>query len=57
MGWVKTVLSLGKLGLAMQVNASLHSGEIDTEGSLADMVGGYTALEGRWSRGRQVQIL
>ena len=30
---------------------------IDTEGSLADMVGGYTALEGRWSRGRQVQIL
>ena len=33
----------------------LNSGEIDTEGSLTDMVGGYTALEGRWSRGRQVK--
>ena len=33
----------------------LSSGEIDTEGSLTDMVGGYTALEGRWSRGRQVK--
>jgi len=36
--------------------AAETGGEIDTEGSLADMVGGYTALEGRWSRGRQVYI-
>ena len=27
------------------------------EDNLTNMVGGYTALEGRWSRGRQVEIL
>ena len=34
--------------------STVHSGEKNTEDNLTDMVGGYTALEGRWSRGRQV---
>ena len=41
----------------MQIHSSQPS-EIDREGNLMmDMVGGYTALEGRWSRGRQVEII
>ena len=42
---------------ALKQRNTVHSGEKDTEDNLTDMVGGYTALEGRWSRGRQVEIL
>jgi len=41
---------------AREIHSSQPS-EIDREGNLMmDMVGGYTALEGRWSRGRQVYV-
>ena len=36
----------------------INLGEIGKEGNLMEaMLGCYTALEGRWSRGRQVEIL
>ena len=46
------------LRLAQQENPVINVGEIDKEGNLMDtMLGCYTALEGRWSRGRQVDFL